>query len=564
MDYYNKRPLVKFKRASIFYLGLLVFALIFTQALRATASSLLFWFLILVPIVSIAYVLIGKALIRIYVGSDISKVEKLQPVEYEMRIINASPFAYPFIEAIISVPEEDGVRCTEQSMTLSLAPMGSYIVSHSTSFKYRGTYEIGVRCLYISDFLGLFSIRLDVDIYNNVLVFPRKLGMNMKMSTSATDIPNDSAKLVFSTEKAEVSNIREYIPGDSLKSIHWKLSSKIWDGGLMVKEFNTNTSQSVYMLCDFSRAIPPEVFEDEDARIEREKAEREAAKKPKSKNVKLKAAKPSKEVLAAEKAAKKAAKRAKSGMGSTRIGDAAAIDEMIDYAADAKAPVREKKSFGLFKKKAESTEAENIASDSLEAQRRKREEDTKAALAIGGVIKPEYAADMDEFCADGVVEMAIGAVLNELRGGHDVTLIWTDRRQDGGIAAVQLTCPEDFDAVFPVFATTPPCSEKENVTTLLPLIAESLNVTIRICTSNLDPLSVNKYAAIPGLFGGAGTGCVAEVLLFNPEERYENVGIRREYVEMSRIRLAQDGVDLTELKAAKDESGHYTLSKTTH
>lgn len=563
MDYYNKRPLVKFRRASIFYAALLVFALIFTQALRATASSLLFWFLVLVPLVSIIYVLVGKALIRIYVGSDISKVEKLQPVEYEMRIINASPFAYPFIEAIISVPEEDGVRCTEQSMTLSLAPLGSYIVNHSTSFKYRGTYEIGVRCLYISDFLGLFAIRLDVDIYNNVLVFPRKLGMNMKMTTSATDIPNDSAKMVFSTEKAEVSNIREYIPGDSLKSIHWKLSSKIWDGGLMVKEFNTNTSQSVYMLCDFSRAIPPEVFEDEDARIGREKAEREAAKKPKSKNVKLKAAKPSKEVLAAEKAAKKAAKRAKSGMGSTRIGDAAAIDEMIDYAADAKAPVKEKKK--LFSKKKEvDSAAENIAADSMEAQRKKLENDTKAALAIGGVIKPEYAADMDEFCADGVVEMAIGAVLNELRGGHDVTLIWADRRQDGGIAAVQLTCPEDFDAVFPVFATTPPCSEKENVTTLLPLIAESLNVTIRICTSNLDPLSVNKYAAIPGLFGGAGTGCVAEVLLFNPEERYENIGIRREYVEMSRIRLAQDGVDLTELTAAKDESGHYTLKKSTH
>ena len=567
MDYYNKRPLIKFRRAAIFYAALLVFGVIFTQALRATASALLFWFLILVPLTSVLYVLIGKALIRIYVGSDISKVEKMQPIEYEMRIINASPFAYPFIEAIISVPEEDGVRCTEQSMTLSLAPMGSYIVNHSTSFKYRGTYEIGVRCLYISDFLGLFSIRLDVDIYNNVLVFPRKLGMNMKMTTSATDIPNDSPKLIFSTEKAEVSNIREYVPGDSLKSIHWKLSSKLWDGGLMVKDFNTNTSQSVYMLCDFSRAIPPEVFEDEDARIEREKAEKEAAKKPKDKHVKLKTAKPSKEAVRADKAVKKAQQRTNAGMGAAKVGDAAAIDAMIDYAYDANAPVKEKKERkGLFgKKKADAhPDAEAIAADSIEAQRKKREEETKAALAIGGIIKPEYAADMDEFCADGVVELAIGAVLNELRGGHTVTLIWTDRRQDGGIAAVELTCPEDFDAVFPVFATTPPCSEKENVTTLLPLIAESLNVTIRICTSNLDPLSVNKYAAIPGLFGGAGTGCVAEVLLFNPEERYEDISLRREYVEMSRIRLAQDGVDLTELKAAKDESGHYTLTKTTH
>lgn len=564
MDYYNKRPLVKFNKSAIAYAVLLIFGLIFTQALRAMASALLFWFLVLVPIVSIIYVLIGKALIRIYVGSDISKVEKLQPVEYEMRIINASPFAYPFIEAIICVPEEDGVRCTEQSMTLSLEPLGSYIVNHTTSFKYRGTYEIGVRCLYISDFLGLFSIRLDVDIYSNVLVLPRKLGMNMKLATSATDIPNDSPKVVFSTEKAEISNIREYVPGDSLKSIHWKLSSKGWDGGLMVKDFNTNTSQSVYMLCDFSRAIPPEVFEDEGVQAEREKEKKEAARKQKDKHVKLKAAKPDKDTLKAEKAAKKAAKRARSGMNSTSIGDAAAIDEMIDYAADVNAPKREKterkKLFGR-NKSVENTEAEAIAVDTIEAERKKREADTKAALAVGGIIKPEYATDMDEFCADGVVELAIGAVLNELRNGNTVTLIWTDRRQDGGVAAVELTCPEDFDAIYPVFATTPPCSEKENVTTLLPLISESLNVTIRICTSNLDPLSVNKYSAIPGLFGGAGTGCVSEVLLFNPENRYENVSIRREYVEMCRIRLAQDGVDLTELTTAQDESGHYTLNR---
>ena len=567
MDNYNKKPLVKFTKSAIVYACLLVFALVFTQALRAKASAVLFWFLVLMPIVSIIYVLVGKALIRIYVGSDITKVEKLQPVEYELRIINASPFAYPFIEAIISVPQPDGVRCTEQSMTMSLAPMGSYIVNHTTSFKYRGTYEIGVRCLYISDFLGLFAIRLDVDIYNNVLVFPRKLNMNMKMATSATDIPNDSAKLVFSTEKAEIGNIREYIPGDSLKSIHWNLSSKSPGGTLMVKDFNTNTSQSVYILCDFSRAIPPEVFEDEEARLEREKAEREAKrKKQRPKNVKLKAAKPDKETLAAEKAARKKAGRLKNGMTGMGASDAAAIDAMID-AADNKAPKKEKKEkkplFG--KKKAavaeEQKSAEVLAEEAIAAEKKRRDDETKAQLAIGGIIKPEFAPDMDEFCADGVVEMAMAATLNELRSGHQVTLIWNDSRSDAGIVAVELTCPEDFDSIYSVFSTAPSAPEKTSITDLLLLIQESLNVTIRICTSNIDPLSLNQYSAIPGLFGGAGTGCVAELLVFNPEDRYEDIKIRREYVEMCRLRLAQDGVDLTELKAVKDENGNYTIRK---
>lgn len=281
MDNYTKRPLVKFHKAAVFYALLLVFSLIFTQALRATASAVLFWFLVLVPILSLIYVLVGNALVRIYVSSSTTKVEKMQPLEYELRIVNASPFAYPFIEAVVSIPENDGVRCTEQSVNMSLAPLAAYSVQRETTFKYRGTYEIGVRCLYISDFLGLFSIRLDAYIYENIMVFPRKLGMDMKTQTSASDIPNDSAKVVFSTEKSEIGNIREYIPGDSQKNIHWKLSSKSVGGTLMVKEFNTNTSRSVYMLCDFSRSIPPEVFEDEDARIAREKPPQRKRESPK-------------------------------------------------------------------------------------------------------------------------------------------------------------------------------------------------------------------------------------------------------------------------------------------
>jgi uncharacterized protein (DUF58 family) len=570
MDNYIKRPLVRFHKAAIFYALLLVFSLIFTQALRATASSVLFWFLVLVPLLSLIYVLVGKALVRIYVSSTSTKVDKLTPLEYELRIVNASPFAYPFIEAVVSIPENDGVRCTEQSVNMSLAPLAAYSVKREASFKYRGTYDIGVRCLYISDFLGLFSIRLDAYIYEKIMVFPRKLDMEIKMQTSASDIPNDSAKVVFSTEKSEIGNIREYIPGDSQKNIHWKLSSKSSNGTLMVKEFNTNTSRSVYMLCDFSRSIPGEVFEDEDVRIAREKAAAEAARKPKEKHVKLKKAKQDKKALEAERAAKKAQAMAKRGASANRIGDAALVDELINTAAESKKPTKvkdksEKKSFFASKKKKNDIEEIQLTDEQAAANEKKRRDDEiRNELSIGGTIIPEFVNDIDEYCADGVVEMSIGAVLNELRNGNNVTLIWVDKRQTGGIAAVELTCPEDFDVIYPVFATTAPCSEKDNVTTLLPLVTESLNVTIRICTSNIDPLSLNRYSAIPGLFGGAGTGCVAEVLLFNPEERYTDVKIRREYIGMCKNRLAQDGVDLTELETVKDENGRYNLRKAAH
>ena len=83
MDNYTKRPLVKFHKAAVFYALLLVFSLIFTQALRATASAVLFWFLVLVPILSLIYVLVGKALVipcmQYGAGEEIG-MEALAPV----------------------------------------------------------------------------------------------------------------------------------------------------------------------------------------------------------------------------------------------------------------------------------------------------------------------------------------------------------------------------------------------------------------------------------------------------------------------------------------------------
>lgn len=571
MENYTKKPAVRLHRGAVFYGLLLLFGLIFTQALRSTASSVLFWFLILLPVFSVLYTLLGRLTLRIYASSDFAKVEKMTPVEYEMRIINASPFAYPFVEAVLSVPQPDGVRCTEQSLTLSLPPFGTYVIDRTTTFRYRGAYEIGVRCLYISDFLHLFSLRLGVDIYSNVTVYPRRLGAEMKMVTSASDTPNDSDKLVFSTEKAEISNIREYVPGDSLKSIHWKLSSKT-PYTLMVKEFNTNTSRSVYYLCDFARAIPPEVFAGEEARP------REKEKKPKKdRRVRLKQTKQEKEAQAAERMVKsderKARRRKKGGMSELGAGDAAMIDQLIRDTADSKLAPKPKKEpkekrsgytgsgYAGKKKPADSRTAEEIAAEAAAAEAKRKEDETKAQLATGGVIHPRYAADMDEFCADGVVEMSIAAILNELQSGNTVVLFWYDARMEGGIASAELTCPEDFEHIYPVFATAPSCPEDRPVTNLLMLIAESLNVTIRICTSNLDPLALTHYSAIPGMFGGAGTGCVAEVLLFNPESRYEDVTIRREYVELCRLRLAKDGVDLTEVTTVRDETGREFLTR---
>ena len=147
----KKEPPIKLQWGALLYFLVYCYALLMTQLLRNQISSVFFWFMIIAAPLSFIIMLIGRAAIQVYVMTDTNQTEKLAPVEYEIRVINGSPLPYPFVEAIMSKPRDDGVRCLHQRLMLALTPFGGYSVKNTVSFRYRGLYEIGVHELYICD-----------------------------------------------------------------------------------------------------------------------------------------------------------------------------------------------------------------------------------------------------------------------------------------------------------------------------------------------------------------------------------------------------------------------------
>lgn len=98
-----------------------------------------------------------------------------------------------------------------------------------------GLVQITVMNIEISDFCGLLSVVIPVEKNQLVQVFPEKIeiaeaekvGFYTGMSNNEEDIPKGN-------DYADTSNIREYVPGDRMKDIHWKLSAK--KEMLLVKE----------------------------------------------------------------------------------------------------------------------------------------------------------------------------------------------------------------------------------------------------------------------------------------------------------------------------------------
>ncbi len=506
------------------YLILLVVSLIFTQALLSKISHIFFWFMFLLPIVLLIYVLLSKSALSVDMISETTTTEKNAPYTYEFRIDNRSILALPFIEAQVSLPQSNSVRCTERTVRLSMAPMTAYHMKNTVSFRFRGTYEIGVHSFYIYDFFRLFRVRVDVENIATVYVLPRRLTLDDTLAQAISDATVRTVRAPLVVDKLEVSDIRDYQNGDPLKSIHWKLSSK--SENFVVKDYNTGTAAETVVFCDMAPHFP-----DEPPRAET--PEEETPKNRKARREKGK----SRKALAKEQARKEADLRAKRRRVTEHRDTHAISDEELQRRLDDRAAT------------AEILDAKNGTATPSAAP--SEHTTSKTAVNVHELASFAHYEDMNEYLADGVVELTIAMVLSELRQGHEVLLLWFDRRSDTGVFGYPLRGIDEFETIYHLFATAPLCepdrpdgTSSKDVTALTAMSSHLQSAKQLFVIPSLDTAMLSSLSSLPGM-ADAGTAGAAEVILYSPEERFKYPRERSLYLEGCREQLAGHGVSLT-------------------
>lgn len=539
------------------YLFLLCYALIMTQLLRNPISAVFFWFMVVILPLSFLFLLIGKAAIQVFVMTDKQSTQKLSPVDYEIRVINSSPIPFPYVEAVMSKPREDGVRCLYQRLVLSLLPFGGYNVKNTVSFRYRGLYEIGVHEIYICDPLRLFRMRVNVNNCQGVTVYPRKLDFDRDFERSVCDIPSPHVRTFDSRDRSEVSNIREYRMGDTLKSIHWKLSSKAEE--LQVKDYNTNNDNHTYIFVDLSAPTTCPELKKEQARRKLKLLSKFSSPKE-GEPLTLKARiNLIKEEYKEKKKERRYRRRRKKGNTARDIETIDMIDALIKETSQRKS--------AKDKQKAQNAEAANAKEmiDKLseivgeDTKNVKQSELDRARMAWGGIILDEFEDEISEYCADGVIEIAIAAIRREIRDGNNCTVCWYDKRYDREMGVINVSDSAAFEEAYARFAAAPVSPEENRISNLSGIISESANITVKIITPNIDPASLSEYCAIPAMFGGAGIGCVTQVLLFNPCDKYTDPKARMEYAQSGRMDLKFSGINMVDIFESTQNDGRTVL-----
>lgn len=212
------------------------------------------------------------------------------------------------------------------------------------------------------------------------------------------------------------------------------------------------------------------------------------------------------------------------------------------------APVKVKKAKKV--NNSEQIDAEGAAeAEKVKKSKRRKNKKAQEAVAdkpidVGELADDSYYEDMNEYCADGIVELTVSAVLKELRAGCECTLTWFDRRADMGVYSFTLRSVSDFDAIFRLFATAPLCDEKQYVSKLSAMLTDTQDIKQIYVTAAIHPEAVKRLCSMSSVADSAGSGA-AEVLLYNPEQRFAHVGERKLYIEGCRAQLVSKGLKLT-------------------
>jgi uncharacterized protein (DUF58 family) len=135
--------------------------------------------------------------------------------------------------ATVSCPLPAGVAADPVEATVTLPQT----FERTVTLERRGVYELGAPDLRQRDPLGLVERRVGADADGTLVVYPRVYAL---ADETLGGLFADSA----TAERQEFDRLREYVPGDPLKNVHWKSSAKHDD--FLVMEFSpTARTESV-------------------------------------------------------------------------------------------------------------------------------------------------------------------------------------------------------------------------------------------------------------------------------------------------------------------------------
>lgn len=198
-------------------------------------------------ILAFVYLLLLKRALRFEEKSEITGCPRGEEVNFTVRFKNRFPLFFFRIEAYFYISDQFDNVIRESMTTIALAPFEKYDLKFAARFDHVGTHSAGLEKVVICDFLRLFTTTVVNEERNPVQVTPHIQPIDEIVFSNEAEVENLQAAKAVLSDSLDYAYVRDYVPGDPLKTVHWQLSARSENYLTRLYEVYTNPGVAVFM-----------------------------------------------------------------------------------------------------------------------------------------------------------------------------------------------------------------------------------------------------------------------------------------------------------------------------
>lgn len=234
----------------LIYFAVAVASGVFFILYKDLISLILFLCILCVPIFLFIIHFVSCFLTKIEVEVDDDDAKSGNGIKILLKVKNSSPFSITNIKIVSKCKNLFLNTEHDCKFVISATPFSTKVFTYELSSEHIGNVEFALKKAYFYDFFSMFRLSRKLNITKIIPLYPQTVPVSLRIRPNNwfTGEAEKFSSVKAGDDPSQVFNIREYIEGDKLNRIHWKLTSKT--DKYMVKEYSLPVSDNVFVYLD--------------------------------------------------------------------------------------------------------------------------------------------------------------------------------------------------------------------------------------------------------------------------------------------------------------------------
>ena len=235
-------------RNRVWYALFLLACLVFSAAYQSRISAVLLVVAVAYPVLALILTVISVFAVK--AGFETGRAVYEKNEQFEIPVFLKNDFIFPYAPAELDcmLPDNDTGLFMRKQIYVSVGPLKKMRIFVPCMHRYRGSYPAQICRVTVYDPLKLIRISRKLDARMQLVILPRKIPLERLGLVFGGD-KGSVPEHVINGDREDFSHIREYVTGDILQQIHWKLTAK--QQQLMIKQYESDGDRRCVILCNF-------------------------------------------------------------------------------------------------------------------------------------------------------------------------------------------------------------------------------------------------------------------------------------------------------------------------